>query len=231
MLTQNSSVNSNIHELGINSNIGNSVVIENNFSTQNVHELAINSPRSSLKVNTSDATISNISPNSSTLAQRGGDSSVGSLNVHNRWNADDYPNVYDNLGNTQSHLYTEYVIPKEGTFDRIKLGLKHLNSKVGSFESKVDSIYVKYHDIGKRKFFWTIWEKNSGRYDSYADFKENWDPNLNIFKQIAKDTKHDLKSDVEDLLGVNRNHRRNINRGVRAEIEDLLHTRGAFRRS
>jgi len=84
VLTQNSSVNSNIHELGINSNIGNSVVIENNFSTQNVHELAINSPRSSLKVNTSDATISNISPNSSTLAQRGGDSSVGSLNVHNR---------------------------------------------------------------------------------------------------------------------------------------------------
>ncbi len=160
VLTQNSSVNSNIHELGINSNIGNSVVIEKNLSTQNVHELAINSPRSSLKVNTSDATISNISPNSSTLAQRGGDSSVGSLNVHNRWNADDYSNVYDNLGNTQSHLYTEYVIPKEGTFDRIKLGLKHLNSKVGSFESKVDSIYVKYHDIGKRKFFWTIWEKN-----------------------------------------------------------------------
>ncbi len=228
--TQNNSVNSNIYEIGNNSPKSSSLETHNNSVNSNIHELGVNSDTRSSLVNASDATINNRSINSSTLAQRGGDSSVASFNVENRWNAEDYPNVSNSVGNIQSHYYSEYVIPKEGMLDRFKLGFKHLNSKVGSVESRVESIYVKYQDIGKRKLFWNIWEKNSGKYESYSDFKANWDPNLNIFKQIAKEIKHDLKYDVEDMLGVNRDSRRYIPRGFRADIEGSLRRRGARRR-
>jgi hypothetical protein len=46
----------------------------------------------------------------------------------------------------------EIVVPKKGMLDKIKLGLKSLNTKVESFDFRVDSIYIKYNDKSKRKF-------------------------------------------------------------------------------
>jgi hypothetical protein len=39
---------------------------------------------------------------------------------------------------------------------KLKLGFKYLDTKFSRVESKLDSIYVKYHDISKRKFVWTV---------------------------------------------------------------------------
>jgi hypothetical protein len=45
------------------------------------------------------------------------------------------------------------VNPKNKKFlGKVKLGFKYLDTKFSRVDSKLDSIYVKYHDISKRKF-------------------------------------------------------------------------------
>ena len=95
-------------------------------------------------------------------------------------------------------LKEEVRIPSSKIEGKVSLGIKYFESK-----SNVQSLYVKYHDIAKRKFFWKIWEKNHGNYDSYEEFKRNFDPKMNIWKEIAKTTKSDLSKDIRDLLDTN----------------------------
>ena len=78
-------------------------------------------------------------------------------------------------------------------FGNIKLGFKH---KI----TIISSIYIKYHDIGKRKFFWTIWEKDIGYYSSYYDFKKSWYPKTKIWSEIKKEIKKDIRNEIQDLL-------------------------------
>jgi hypothetical protein len=95
----------------------------------------------------------------------------------------------------------------------------------------MDSIAIKYHDKGKRKFFWTIWEKKSGNYESYEDFKRSWDPKTNIWDEIKSRTNKDVRTDVEGILGVGRDRRgieyssrrlagRNVD--VRTDVNNLI---------
>nr|QWS06181.1 hypothetical protein [Clonostachys rogersoniana] len=98
----------------------------------------------------------------------------------------------------QPPIYREVVIPsfdnKEASFS---LGLKYLFK---SSDSNIQSLYLKWHDITKRKFYWQIWEKGRDKYDTYEEFKRNFDPNTKIFKQIAKETKRDISKEVRELL-------------------------------
>lgn len=86
----------------------------------------------------------------------------------------------------------EIVVPKPGIYNRIKLGFE-------SLDSKLEKVYIKYHDIAKRKFLWTIWEKNTGNYSSYEEFKKSWNPDSSIIKII----KADIKSEIKELLYTN----------------------------
>ena len=47
----------------------------------------------------------------------------------------------------------EIDIPKKGVLGKIKLGLNYLGSKVQIEVSKLNSIYIKYHDVSKRHFY------------------------------------------------------------------------------
>ena len=85
-------------------------------------------------------------------------------------------------------------------FGKVKLGFKYLDTKFSRVESKLDSIYVKYHDISKRKFVWTVWEKGRGNYESYQDFKLSWDPNKKVWSEIKNAVKSDLRSEIENLI-------------------------------
>lgn len=105
---------------------------------------------------------------------------------------------------------TDVVLPEEvevkrGIFGKIKLAFNLIDSKLEAKISNMDSIAIKYHDSSKRKFFWTIWEKKSGNYESYEDFKQSWDPKTNIWKEIKSRTNNDVRVDVEGILGVGRN--------------------------
>jgi hypothetical protein len=68
--------------------------------------------------------------------------------------------------------------------------------------SKVQSIYIKYHEIGRRHLCWTIWDGNKDNCFNYKDFKSNWDSNTNVWKQIRKyiKVKMDITETVKKLI-------------------------------
>lgn len=112
-------------------------------------------------------------------------------------------NVGQSIPDVINNNCTEIVVHKEGLFNKVKLGFKYTGSKVNSSVSKLESIYIKYHDIGKRKFFWTIWESNRDHYSSYQEFKKSWDPNTKIWKEIYNEIKRDISKEVDNLLHSN----------------------------
>jgi len=63
-----------------------------------------------------------------------------------------------------------------------------------------------FKDRFKKKFFWIIWEKRMGRYESYNDFKKfkkRFNPKVNIREEITWDVKV-MKNTVSWLF--NRRH-------------------------
>lgn len=122
--------------------------------------------------------------------------------------------------------YTERI--KVGRIDRVITSFKSLNSKIGKLDEKLDDTTIKYYGMGKRKIYWTVWEKDNGRYGSYRDFKRDWDPNTKIVKQVYKDIKNNVKEEIKDIFYIN--ERRGINNGVSRDVQDLLRTRRPFNR-
>lgn len=53
-------------------------------------------------------------------------------------------------------------------------------------KTKIISIYDKYYNAGKRRLFWSIWEKYRGNYESYKEFKEYNGSNLKVRTEIKK---------------------------------------------
>ena len=46
----------------------------------------------------------------------------------------------------------EVVVEKKGLLGKIKLGFNYIESKLEKSGAKMESIYIKYHDLSKRKF-------------------------------------------------------------------------------
>jgi hypothetical protein len=92
----------------------------------------------------------------------------------------------------------EIVVPKEGMLDKLKLGFKYSGSKFSNSKSKLESIYIKYYDVSRRHFYWTIWESDRNNFDSYKDFKKSWDPKTKIWKEITSHVKKNIKDTIED---------------------------------
>jgi len=106
--------------------------------------------------------------------------------------------------------------------------LSKISLCVETTKNNITFIYIKCNETGKRKFLWTIWERNRGKYDSYKQFKQSWDSNSNIWSSIKKDIREDIKAEVEDLLGVKK-IKKDIRKTVRGEVEKLLRERQPFR--
>lgn len=79
----------------------------------------------------------------------------------------------------------------------VKLGFYYSHDEN---KSNLEKIYLKYKNISKRKFFWYLWEKDRGNFDSYADFKRAWDPNTKVMKEIKKEVKSDLSKEIHNLI-------------------------------
>ena len=95
-------------------------------------------------------------------------------------------------------LKEEVRVPSPNIKGKVSLGIRFVDTK-----SNIESLYVKYHDMAKRKFYWNIWEKHHGSHNSYEEFKKNFDPKMNIWKEIAKTTKSDLSKDIQSMLDSN----------------------------
>lgn len=122
-------------------------------------------------------------------------------------------------------LLEEITITKKGLVGKMNLGFKYKDSTLSRELNKVECIYIKYHDIGKRKFYWKIWEKHKNDYTSYAEFKKSWDPNLNIWKQIAHDVKANVKDEVKKLVEVKRPFVRPLDYNHRYPIDNRKYPR------
>ena len=126
------------------------------------------------------------------------------------YHGSDFP--VDNSSSMDAHCSAEEVeVFKPGVLGKIRLGFLHK-------EAKLESIYIKYHDMAKRKFFWTVWAKDSGNYRSYEEFKKSWDPNTKIWSAIKKETKSDLRDEINDLLRVKRPFDRPLDNTYRKHI-------------
>lgn len=111
------------------------------------------------------------------------------------------------------------VIIHDGLKGKIKLAFKYIDEKLAKTYSNVDNIAVKYHDKSKRKFVWILWEKNSGMFESYEDFKNSWDPKTSIWNEIKNRTRKDIQADVEGILNIK--NRKAIGHNINKRIEPI----------
>ena len=120
--------------------------------------------------------------------------------------------------NTSTNTVDEMPIQKQGLNGRLWLGFHNLNNKL-------DKIYVKYHDLGKRKLYWNLWERHreTSKFSSYAEFKKEWNPNDSIWRSIAKEINSDIKKEVNDLVSRKRPFDSNISNVNRATINNHRH--------
>ncbi len=241
--TDNPSTSRNLWggELGVNYPNTSSILTQNNSVPSNINELGVNTPNahSPQPANSQDSLVSLYSGadtfNTSLVSER------GSITT-DRFDANDYPNTWVGNPNTppnnnhpdaldigylapiveesNRYDYTEQTIPKVGLLGELRLGFKSLNSKV-------EEVYIKYHDLTKRKFFWAVWEKDKDKYESYEEFKANWNPDTAVWKTIYKEIKVDVKEEFKGALGINKNNKgRGI--GVSSEVEKMLRNKRPF---
>jgi hypothetical protein len=87
-------------------------------------------------------------------------------------------------------------------------------------------MYIKYNDVSKRHFYWTIWEKKRGTYTSYSEFKKEWDSNTSIWEEIKSRVHFNIKGDVERMVESKDPFNRRLNN---KNIERILYE-GKYRR-
>lgn len=113
--------------------------------------------------------------------------------------------VIDQLKSKLTEGFYETAQPstqKEITIFQDSTGTTTVGAQYSTYKNKstITNLYIKYHDITKRKFLWNIWEKNRGNYGTYEEFKKNFNPKMSIWKEITSVVKTDLSNDIRNLL-------------------------------
>jgi len=69
------------------------------------------------------------------------------------------------------------------------------NNNNGANVSRLDNpnYFSNTYNFVRRRFFWYICESERNNYNSYKDFKTNWDPNIKIRAEIKQDFLNDLE--------------------------------------
>lgn len=114
-------------------------------------------------------------------------------------------NVLNNLELNVTNNLELNVINNEkvGLLGKVKLGFKYVSNKLYDEVNKLESMYIKYNEVSRRHFYWTVWEKKRNVYSSYQEFKCEWDGNTSIWQEIKNKLKVNIKNDVESLIQVN----------------------------
>jgi hypothetical protein len=147
---------------------------------------------------------------------------TSSLWMTRAYRGEDYPYI-------GTEVNTKVSIKKPGIVGKVRLGFKTLGSKFTNGLNKIESAYIHYETVGKRHIIWSLFEENRGSYDSYEDFKKEWDSNTSLWNEIKQRTKKDLKADIEDLMGI-RGNKPTVTGNLNREVEDLLHRKRPFAR-
>ena len=113
--------------------------------------------------------------------------SLTNLDEHTRRRCVDWI-IEDSISDPRDHS-TEVLVPSESMLGRIKLGFN-------SIESKLENVYVKYRDKGKRQILWNIWERHNSNYGTYQEFKNSWDSNMSVRHEIWEGIKSNMNRDT-----------------------------------
>lgn len=229
----NPSVNSNIHELpgSVIPNQGNANSSESMSSSMVANVGVDSSMEGSSGINTPSNGIpeniheldANFSPRSSLATER--DISSPPSDVHE---LDTGQSCYPNGGNYDYYGYvapdrtlaTTPIDPTEN-IHRAPLAYRIKNS--------IKNSSIKFYGSGKTKLYWEIWEKDTGRYGSYRDFKETWDPKTNFFKSIWTDIKGTPKSRSRSGYDVLDVRSRGLD-STSSQVRDLLRKKRPFKK-
>lgn len=171
-------------------------------------------PSEAGSINPSLLSIDTNNTNHGTVGRNSLDINTNGLDPHSRMSDIDWRaqrnqlthNIRENLAQGFADVAAQPIKIKhsEVTLYNNKLqGKAKVGVRINKGTNTIHSLYIKYHDLTKRKFFWNIWEKGRGNYDSYQEFKDNFDPKIKIFREISKVVKSDLSKEVRDLLNTN----------------------------
>lgn len=61
-----------------------------------------------------------------------------------------------------------------------------IKSDIDILKCKIESLYSKYYNAGKRRLFWNIWEKYRGNFDTYKEFKEYSGAEMKIRTELKR---------------------------------------------
>ena len=128
------------------------------------------------------------------------------------------------------HFHTEFVkdytqvLTKNSNITSISLGAR-------TIYNRVVFVYIKCQDINKRKYHWTIWERNERlKKWSYKTFKIRWDNETNIWSNIDEKIRNDIIIEIKDLLDVKTVDEK-LRKSVRSEVEKLIRETKPFSNS
>lgn len=152
------------------------------------------------------------------------DSKVSDINLNIRQHQVNNAVQRQFIGMSNNYTVDEVPLPidNKSLKGKLKVGYKFWGSELQRSFGKLDSIYVHYHDIAKRHFFWTIWEKRTGNYNSYEEFKDNFDIDTSIFDQIFKRTNIDISNEVNWTIRRNNNLNKHVKGKDKFKIVDGL---------
>ena len=139
--------------------------------------------------------------------------------------------ISTNLNSTRFNEAIEFVRNYKVLVDHPNTNngvLSNINLGVKITRNNIVFLYLKFQEKSRRKILWTIWEKHDSKYESYKHFKRSWDSSTGIWSKIRKDVRENIRSEVEDLLGVKKINK-NLKRSVKTEVERLLREKQPFK--
>lgn len=104
------------------------------------------------------------------------------------------------------------IANKSGSKGRFHIGFDKL-------KSKVIGVFAHYEDVARRKFVWYLWKENN--YDSYEDFKKDWNTNTRIWDELKKRIKADFNAITAGLFGPSEESK-GLQSGIQGEINDFI---------
>lgn len=201
----------------------NSLAVQNDSVPSNIHEMGTSkSLNSSMHVQPG-------SPRSSVIELGSDSAQPGSVHIGYQANTHALPDQNANIDNYRNLGYlapdhTRVPSPCDPTaiIHSPPIGYKIITSL-----KKLNTIRVKFYGMGKRRFYWEIWEKDTGNFGTYKDFRESWNPDTKIRKVIWSDIKASGKN-INTSYGVFDNNRRVD--GISEATKDLLRKKRPFKK-
>lgn len=90
----------------------------------------------------------------------------------------------------------EFIAPN--TIDNITYdnSVNNNDSESGVYPPSTD---LKYRNILRRKLHWVFIGKDSGKFNTYEEFKKTWDPKISLRSHLKKEFKSMIKNPLNDL--------------------------------